>query len=139
VKLNDLLPVAEQAFSFLLERGFVLRARSPATTDSFRDGWTLDYHSDRVDVRVEYLEMQFNVLFTHGATTTPYLFLDRELKARRSGLYGDQFPLDELKPVLERVAQDIAQNYADVLSANSTVWARITRLVEAPATKKKFP
>jgi hypothetical protein len=139
MKLNDLLALAELAFAFLRERGFDLRSRSPAATESFRDGWSLDYHSPSVDVRVEYLETQFNVLFTHAGTTASYLLIDRELHARRSGLHGDMFPPDKLAPVLERVAADVAHTYSEVLAGETAAWTRLKRLVEAPVEKGKLP
>jgi len=139
VKLNDLLALAERSFHFLLDRGFELRGRSPATTDSFRDGWSLDYHAPSVDVRVEYLEAQFNVLFRHAGTTASYLMIDRELHASRSGLYGDMFPSDKLAPTLERVAGDIEAHYSQVLAGDSTLWAKVKRLVDAPAMKEEAP
>ncbi len=139
MKLNDLLALAERSFGFLADRGFTLRQRSPAATESFRDGWSLEYHSPVVDVRVEYLETQFNVLFKHAGTTASYLMLDRELHASRSGLHGDMFPVDRLASTLERVAADIADDYSPVLSGDAPLWARIKRLVEAPVVKKRLP
>jgi len=139
VKLNDLLALAERSFGFLRDRGFELRSRSPAATDSVRDGWSLEYHSPSVDVRVEYLEMQFNVLFTYAGTTASYLMIDRELHGSRSGLYGDMFPSDQLAPTLERVATDIADHYAPVLTGDAALWTRIRRLIEAPVVKKRLP
>jgi hypothetical protein len=139
MSLNNLLVQAERSFAFLLDRGFELRSRSPATTESFRDGWSLDYQSPSLDVRVEYLEMQFNVLFKHNSTTASYLMIDRELHARRSGLYGDMFPPDGLPTVLTQIATDIAAHYSDVLAGDSSVWERLKRLSEAPVAKKKLP
>jgi hypothetical protein len=137
--LNDILVLAERSFAFLLDRGFELQSRSPATTESFRDGWSLDYHSPSVDVRVEYLEMQFNVLFMHNSTTASYLMIDRELRAQRSGLYGDMFPADGLPAVLNQIATDIAAHYADILAGDASVWERLKRLSEVPVAKKRLP
>jgi hypothetical protein len=139
MSLNDLLAQAERSFAFLLDRGFELRSCSPATTESFRDGWSLDYHSPSVDVRVEYLEMQFNVFFKHNSTTASYLMVDRELHAQRSGFYGDMFPTDGLPTVINQIATDIAAHYSSVLAGDASVWERLKRMSEAPVAKKKHP
>jgi hypothetical protein len=139
MSLNDLLVLAERSFAFLLDRGFDLRSRSPATTESFRDGWSLDYHSSSVKVRVEYLEMQLNVLFTHNSTTVSYLMIDRELHEQRSGFYGDMFPAEGLPVALNQIATDIAHHYSAVLAGDASLWERLKRLSNAPVTKKRLP
>ena len=116
-----------------------MRSRSPARTDNFRDGWVVEYHSNPVEVRVEYLDWQFNVIFKHQTTRVSFLIVDRELHAQRSGLYGDMFPPDKLAGAIEQVAVDIRDHYSDVLTGEAATWAKLKRLSEAPATKGKLP
>ena len=139
MKLNDLLALAERSFAFIPERGFELVNRVPAPNDNFRQGWVLEYQSRLVEIRVEYLDWQFNVVFTHGPSKVSYLMIDRELHTRRSGLYGDMFPPEKLAGVIEQVAADIRANYSDVLAGEDAIWAKLKRLSEAPTAKGKLP
>jgi len=139
VKLNDLLALAERCFAFTRERGFELVNRVPAPNDNFRQGWVLEYRSRLVEIRIEYLDWQFHVIFTHGPTKASYLMIDRELHVRRSGLYGDMFPPEKLAGAIEHVAADIRANYADVLAGEDSIWAKLKRLSDAPTAKGKLP
>ena len=138
-ELNELLALAERAFAFLLQRGFDLRSRTPPKTGFSRDGWILEYHSGRVDVRVEYLDYQFNVVFDQGGTRASYLMIDRELHARRSGFYGDMFGPEKLAGAIEHIASDIGANYSDVIAGAELVWAKLKRLGASPVEKGKLP
>jgi hypothetical protein len=71
--------------------------------------------------------------------TADYLFLDRELLGRRSGLHGNMFPADKLAAVVPQVAEAIRQDFGAVLAGEEMEWARIQRLVSAPATKARLP
>ena len=139
VKLNDLLDLAERSFGFIRERGFELVNRVPAPNDYFRQGWVLEYRSRLVDVRIEYGDWEFNVVFTYGPTKASYLMIDRELHARRSGFHGDMFPPEKLAGVIEQIAGDIRAHYSDVLAGEDATWAKLKRLSEAPTTKRKLP
>jgi hypothetical protein len=88
--------VAEQAFTFLLARGFTLHERWVTGGESFRDGWRLTYASLSIQVIVQYMDAQFEVHFVHSDLDVSYLELDRALFGRRSGFHGDMFPPEKL-------------------------------------------
>jgi hypothetical protein len=83
--------------------------------------------------------MQFEVLFTRLGLTVDYRFIDRELLRRRSGLHGNMFPADKLAVVIPQVAEAIRHDFGLVLAGEESEWARIQRLVSAPATKPRLP
>ena len=130
---------AEAAFAFLAGLGFRNLERWISGGDSSKDGWRLVYATTSVSVEVRYLDMQFEVLFTRLGVTVDYLFIDRELLGRRSGLYGNMFPADKLAVVIPQVAEAVRQHFGPVLAGEESEWARIQRLVSAPATKARLP
>ena len=87
----------------------------------------------------QYLDWQFNVIFTHETTTASFLMIDRELHARRSGFFGDVFPPDKLARAIDRVAADIRDDYSNVFTGEAATWAKLKRLRETPATREKLP
>ena len=130
---------AEEAFAFLAGLGFRNVERWISGGDSFKDGWRLVYASPSVSVEVRYLDRQFEVLFTRLALTVDYLFIDRELLGRRSGLHGNMFPAEKLAVVIPQVAEAIRRDFGSVLAGEESEWARIQRLVSAPTTKARLP
>jgi hypothetical protein len=130
---------AEEAFGFLVERGFHLHERRVSGGKSVKDGWRLDYAAPGVTVTVQYLDMEFDVLFAHAGLEVDYLFIDRELFGRRSGLQGNMFGPQTLGPIIDRVAADIREHFGPVIDGDPTEWARIRRLFEAPKTKVRRP
>ena len=130
---------AERAFAFLVGLGFQNVERWISGGTSSKDGWRLVYASPSVSVEVRYLDMQFEVLFSRGGATVDYLLLDRELLGRRSELHGNMFPADKLAVVVPQVAEAIRQHLGPVLAGEVSAWARIQRLVGAPATKPRLP
>jgi hypothetical protein len=130
---------AEQAFSFLSDLGFRIVERWISGGSSFKDGWRLRYASPVVSVEVRNLDMQLEVLFTRGGVTADYLFIDREILGRRSGLHGSMFPADKLETVIPQVAEAIRQELGALLAGEKSEWARIQRLISAPVTKSRLP
>ena len=139
MKLNELLEQAQDAFAFLLDRGFKLNSRKPAASEAFKDGWHLEYQSPSMGVRVQYYDDQFDVIFRRDAKEALYLIIDQELYARRSGFSGDMFPREKLGPAIARIADDIAKNYSNVLSGDPILWRRIEDILAAPSAKKRLP
>lgn len=132
------LTQAKENFSFLAPLGFRIISEYEGNYASFKDGFTLDYASKEVAVRVAYYDAEFEVEFRRGKIAAPYLFLDHNLHANASGLAGTMFQLDKLAPVIEEVAKDIEKNYAAVLLGDAAVWLKIEKLVLAPREKKPF-
>ena len=130
---------AETAFGFLSDRGFRLQERSVSGGNTSHDGWQLVYSNNAVIVTVQYLDMQFEVFFIRAGFKADYLFLDRELFARRSGLHGSMFPPEKVGPVVDRVATNIQEQFQSILMGDDVEWARIERLVKAPASKARLP
>ncbi len=126
---------AVAAFGFLAALGFACVERFVTGGVSFRDGWRLTYESVELQVAVQYIDVQFEVHFRRGGLDASYLFLDRELFSRRSGFGGDMFPRQKLGPAIDRIANDIRDNYGDVLAASPEVWRRIRQQLEAPTTR----
>ena len=127
---------AEAAFSFLDGLGFKVDDRLVTAGNTSRDGWRLSYSSLAMKVVVQYLDSQFEILFIRGETTASYLFLDRYLFDRRSGLHGDMFSPQELAPVVNRIANDIRDHYRSILSDDTEEWERIGRLLNVPLPKR---
>jgi hypothetical protein len=88
---------------------------------------------------VQYLEMQFEVLFCRGDSQASYLFLDKHLFGAKSGYHGDMFPPEKLGAVIAAVASDIRREYGSILSGNEARWADIQRLIAAPPVRRKLP
>ena len=60
--------VAEQAFTFLLARGFTLHERWVTGGESFRDGWRLTYASLSIQVIVQYMASAIVVISSDPPT-----------------------------------------------------------------------
>jgi hypothetical protein len=119
---------AESAFQFLILRGFTLEERWITGGQSFKDGWRLSYSSPDVRVIVQYLDAQFEVHFERAGITASYLAIDRDLFGRRSGFHGDMFPPQKLESAVTRIADDIRNNYDQILSGDEGEWSRIARI-----------
>jgi hypothetical protein len=130
---------AESAFGFLRDRGFRLVDRLVSHGSSYRDGWQLQFASSTVRIRVQYLDMQFEVHFDRAGVHTDYLFVDRERFHRRSGFHGNMFPAQKLGAVIDQVAADIRDNYTQLLDGDAAEWANLARLLAAPAPKRGLP
>jgi len=130
---------AEQAFGFLSGLGFRLDDRWVTGGSSFKDGWRLIYRSHNLEVRVQYLDMQFEVLFLMANRKYSYLHIDRHFFGGVSGYHGNMFPPEKLETVIPKVARDIQQNYVAILSGQETKWAKMQRLLDAPTEKKRLP
>jgi hypothetical protein len=127
---------AETAFAFLLERGFRLEERFVSGGKSFKDGWRLVYAGAGVRVTVRYVDMEFDVLFSRGGLEVDYLFIDRELRGRRSGFQGNMFPPQRVGSVIDQVAADIRDHFGSLLEGNPTEWAQLKKKFEAPRPKE---
>jgi len=66
---------AEAAFAFLADLGFRPSERWVTGGQSFRDGWRLVYSAPALTVTVQYLDMQFEVLFAWAGIDVDYLFI----------------------------------------------------------------
>ena len=130
---------AEQAFDFLLRRGFTLRDRFVSEGKSFKDGWRLSFESPAVLVTVEYFDWQLEVHFERAGARIDYLFIDRERFHRRSGFHGNMFPPQELAPVIDQIAMDIRDRYAAILDGDEKEWTALSKLAAAPKTKRRLP
>jgi hypothetical protein len=130
---------AEAAFAFLGDLGFQLGERWVSEGGSFRDGWRLVYSAPTMTVTVQYLDMQLEVLFGRAGVEVDYLFIDRELFGRRSGLAGNMFPPQKVGEVIDRVASDIREHFNAILLGDESDWARIGRLLEAPKARARLP
>lgn len=126
---------AEAAFGFLCDLEFELVERHVTGGNSFSDGWRLTYESPSLRVSVKYLDAQLEIHFTRGELTAEYLFIDREVFARHSGLGDSMFPPQKLAPIVDRLASDIRDNYGSILAGDDRVWAHIRRLLDAPPTE----
>lgn len=126
---------AEVAFGFLSDLGFVLVERWVTGGNDFRGGWRLTYDSSELRVIVQYLDVEFEVHFRRGELDASYLFIDRELFGRRSGFGGDMFPPQKLASAIDRIADDIRQNYATILAGDVEAWRRIEHLLKTPPAK----
>ena len=123
----------------MADLGFRLADRRATGGQSFRDGWRLVYSAPTLTVTVQYLDMQFEVLFARAGIDVDYLFIDRELFGRRSGLHGNMFPSQNVGEVIGRVASDIREHFSSILLGDDNEWARIKRLLEAPKAKARLP
>jgi hypothetical protein len=131
---------AETAFGFFRDLGFDLVGRRVTGGNSFRDGWQLTYQGPSVLVIVQYMDSQLEIHFARGDQSAEYLFIDRELFGRRSGLGGNMFPPHKLAPIVDRLASDIRDNYGPILGGDDQVWTRIKQLREVPLAKdRKLP
>lgn len=119
---------AEAAFAFLVDVGFRLGERWVSGGSSSRDGWRLVYSTPALTVTVQYLDMQLEVLFARGGVEVDYLFIDREIFGRRSGLHGNMFPPQKVGQAIDRVAGDIREHFHSILTGDESEWARIRRL-----------
>ena len=127
---------AEEAFRFLTELGFRLEDRWVTGGHSVRDGWRISYTASSVSLTVTYLDSQLELFFTRSGVSAEYLFIDRELFARRSGLYGNMFPPQKLAGAIDRVATDVRENYGAILRGEATTWNRIKHCLQAPREKR---
>ena len=131
--------VAEQAFTFLLARGFTLHERWVTGGESFRDGWRLTYAGRSIQVVVQYMDVQFEVHFVRSDLDVSYLELDRDLFGRRSGFHGDMFPPDKLEAAIRKIAKDIQENYSGTLLGDELEWQKIERLKATPPKPHRLP
>ena len=130
---------AETAFAFLGDLGFRLADRWVTGGKSFRDGWRLIYSAPSLTVLIQYLDQEFQVRFVRAGVEVDYRFIDRELFSRRSGLYGNMFPPQNVGQAIDRVAGDIRDHFISILLGDDTEWARISRLLDAPTSKARLP
>jgi len=125
--------------AFLETMGFRLRKEQWPTGDSFKDGFQLTYTGSLVSVVVEYYDMELVIWFQKEREGVPYLFLDQELAANRSGFAGCMFPRNKLAAAVDRMAEDIRLNYEPILRGEKDVWAKLVGLWHAPREKRKLP
>ena len=130
---------AEAAFSFLSHYGLQLTERLVTGGNTVRDGWRLVYKGSALTVTVEYLDSQFELHFARAGVVVDYLFIDRELFARRSGLHGNMFVPEKLAPVIALVASDVREHFGSILEGDDKTWAHIKHLVDAPKSKARLP
>ena len=130
---------AKDRFAFLETMGLRLTKEQWPTGDSFKDGFRLTYTGSVVSVIVEYYEMELVIWFQKEPERVPYLFLDQELAANRSGFAGCMFPRNKLAAALGKMAEDIRLNYDNVLRGDKDVWAKLVALWHAPREKRKLP
>lgn len=131
--------VAENAFGFLTALGFTLQERWLTGGQSFRDGWRLSFSGPKVQLVVQYMDYQFEVHFVREGVDVSYLQLDRDLFGRRSGFHGDMFPPQKLKAAVNRIAEDIRENYVGTLSGDDSEWEKIARLKGQPPRPRRLP
>lgn len=131
--------VAEVAFAFLAPLGFTLQERWVTGGESYRDGRRLTFSSPKIQVIVQYLDAQFEVRFVRSGLAVSYLEMDRDLFDRRSGLHGDMFPPEKLKAAIQRIAEDIRQNYGPTLTGEEGAWDQIERLKAEPPRAPRLP
>ena len=126
-------------FAFLETMGLRLTEEQWPTGDSFKDGFQLTYTGSVVSVLIEYYDMELVIWFQKERERVPYLFLDQELAANRSGFAGCMFPRNKLAVAVDRMAEDIRLNYDQILRGDKDVWARVVALWHAPREKRKLP
>lgn len=131
--------VAENAFGFLTALGFTLQERWLTGGQSFRDGWRLSFLGPKVQLVLQYMDSQFEVRFVRDGLDVSYLQLDRDLFGRRSGFHGDMFPPQKLGAAVNRIAEDIRENYAGTLSGDEGEWEKIARLKGEPPRPRRLP
>jgi hypothetical protein len=130
---------AKERFAFLETLGLPLAEERWPTGDSFRDGFQLIYTGSPVSVVVEYYDMELVIWFQKGREKIPYLFVDQELEANRSGFAGCMFPRNKLAGAVDKMAEDIRLNYGDILKGDEGVWTKVIALWHAPREKKRLP
>ena len=130
---------AEAAFAFLRELGFRLGDPWVSGGTSFRDGWRLKYSAPALTVTVQYLDQEFQVLFSRAGVQVDYLFIDRELFGRRSGFHGNMFPPQKVGHAIDHQAGDIREHFGSILLGEEDVWTDIIRLLNAPKFGTRLP
>lgn len=131
---------AKDQFAFLITSGLRLTKEQWPTGDSFKDGFQLTYTGFPVSVIVEYYDMEFVIWFQNATSEKiPYLFVDHELLANRSGFYGCMFPRNKLSSAVNKMAEDIRLNYERIILGDTDVWNKLIALWHAPREKKKLP
>jgi hypothetical protein len=88
---------------------------------------------------VEYYDMELVIWFKKGREKIPYLFVDQELEANRSGFSGCMFPRNKLAGAVDKMAEDIRLNYGSILKGDEGVWAKVIALWHAPREKRRLP
>ncbi len=130
---------AKDRFSFLVDAGLSLELEEWPTSNSYRDGFRLHYAGSPVSVRVEYYDQDLVVWFDKGGERIPYLFIDKMLYANKSGFAGCMFGHTKVENVARRIADDVRENYRDILAGDNAIWDNLIALMHAPRTKKKLP
>jgi hypothetical protein len=129
--------IALDSFCFLESAGFQLAEKQEATGNNARyDGWHFEWNGP-INIRIEYYEMEFNVIFSSHGSRTSYLFVDYEIFNNRSGLQGTMFSSDKLQHALEKTGKDIKDNYGDILKGDPFIWKKISKKVEEAQQKNK--
>ena len=135
--IHSFFKLAKNKFSFLEELGFKLIKSDLPRTVSFRDGGYLLYKKSNIEIKIEYEEMQFNIVFRNSLQKVNYYFIDEVLFNNASGYKGDMFPLDKLEAVILFCAQDIQKNYLAIIKGDIGIWEKISKLQEKPREKAK--
>jgi hypothetical protein len=136
---KQLFHKAKLAFRFLEQCGFsILDERQPVSHD-FREGFNIRYGRGQNIVEVRYYAMEFNVNFQNANQKATYFFIDKYLFDNASGCAGCMFPPEKLDGIIFEVANDIEQNYKNILEGDLSIWRRIIANLNAPVTKSKLP
>ncbi|NTW17067.1 MAG: hypothetical protein HGA41_06370 [Syntrophaceae bacterium] len=130
---------AKDRFAFLETLGFRLTKEEWPTGDSFKDGFRLTYTGSPVSVVVEYYDMELVIWFHRERERVPYLFVDQELEAKRTGFAGCMFPRNKLAGAVNRMAEDIRLNYEHIIRGDKEVWTKLIALWHAPREKRRLP
>lgn len=130
---------AKDQFAFLEAQGLRLTTERWPSSDSFKDGFQLEYNGAPVSVVVEYHDMELVIWFRKSGERIPYLFVDHELAANRSGFAGCMFARNKLAGAVKRMADEIRLNYGHIIAGDEDIWQKLITLWHAPRDKRKLP
>ena len=130
---------AKDQFAFLEAQGLRLTTERWPFGNSFKDGFQLEYTGSLVSVMVEYYDMELVIWFRKSGEKIPYLFVDHELAANRSGFAGCMFERNKLGDAVRIMADDIRLNYRHIIAGDEDIWQKLTKLWHAPREKRKLP
>ena len=85
----------------------------------------LEYTNDKVTVKIQYYDMEYDIIFTKGSLNISYLNIDKLLFNNDSGLQGNMFPREKLKGVITRTATNIEQNYQSIIRGDEMIWKKL--------------
>lgn len=131
---------AKASFSRLDRLGFSMRSCMVDPGSNARyDGFTVEFRGPRVDLRVDYHEMQMEIVLVRRRpfgenVTVSFWTIDRDLLGGASGYTGvGMFSPQQLPDALERLATTIESHCEELLAGKRAAWEQAATIMRSAA------